>query len=43
MKIFKDKKGRWMRIIFNGINVVRLQDNRGRNYVMKQSEFLNSL
>jgi hypothetical protein len=32
-----------MRVVYNGINVVRLQDNKGNNYVMSQKQFLNIL
>jgi hypothetical protein len=41
--VFKDRQGRYMRIVFNGIKVVRLQDNHGNNYVMSQSQFVRSL
>lgn len=38
MKVFIDKYGRAMRIVWRGIRFVRLQDNRGRNYLITYSQ-----
>jgi hypothetical protein len=43
MKVFRDRYGRVMRVVFNGITIVRLQDNRGRNHVMSQKQFIEIL
>lgn len=36
--VFRDRYGRWMRIVWRGITRVRLQDNRGRNYICTYQE-----
>jgi len=37
LKPFIDKYGRAMRTVWIGINYIRLQDNRGNNYLIKKS------
>jgi len=43
MKVFKDRYGRFMRIVWTGINYMRLQDNHGTNYIIKISKLQDIL